>query len=300
MTDKKIKSEKKFKESFGTNPWDPWSAKANLDETSEAQLAKYLLSRGINPQYVAKNTKIAHSKSNQFKQWVQYHREENELEEDMGHIAMRNGAKTHQRKQEYQKASSAYKEIKTPVGPGHHSEEVVDEAFKMPPETAAEKMQRLHQKIRKEKGLPDPDHYLKLAKQKQKEIDDMKNEEVEELDDPKGTMTRVAEKTPSKKLNLIKTIYRESRGIKEDTYDHEKDDKDPARVYGKAPKLDKETEKNKKTKESEQAAATLSGGTTLTKQDRDDIELDPTMKVRSDPSDKDDKKLIKQGIKQDK
>ena len=254
MTDKKIKSEKKFKESFGTNPWDPWSAKANLDETSEAQLAKYLLSRGINPQYVAKDTKIAHSKSNQFKQWAQYHREE----------------------------------------------KVVDEAFKMPPETAAEKMQRLHQKIRKEKGLPDPDHYLKLAKQKQKEIDDMKNEEVEELDDPKGTMTRVAEKTPSKKLNLIKTIYRESRGIKEDTYDHEKDDKDPARVYGKAPKLDKETEKNKKTKESEQAAATLSGGTTLTKQDRDDIELDPTMKVRSDPSDKDDKKLIKQGIKQDK
>jgi hypothetical protein len=51
----------------------------------------------------------------------------------------------------------------------------VPEAFKMPPETAQEKLYRKHQEIRKKSGLPDPEHYKKLGQQKQKEIDDLKN-----------------------------------------------------------------------------------------------------------------------------
>ena len=53
----------------------------------------------------------------------------------------------------------------------------------MPPETAAEKMYRKHQELRKKSGLPDPSHYKNLAAQKQKEIDAMKNENVEVLDE---------------------------------------------------------------------------------------------------------------------
>jgi len=61
--------------------------------------------------------------------------------------------------------------------------------FKMPPETAAEKMYRKHQELRKKSGLPDPDHYKKLAAQKQKEIDDLRKEDVEMLDEmPESSM----------------------------------------------------------------------------------------------------------------
>jgi predicted RNA binding protein YcfA (HicA-like mRNA interferase family) len=61
--------------------------------------------------------------------------------------------------------------------------------FKMPPETAAEKLYRKHQELRKKSGLPDPEHYKKLAAQKQKEIDDLRKENVEMLDEmPESSM----------------------------------------------------------------------------------------------------------------
>lgn len=59
------------KSTFGTNPSDPWSAKANIAES--ASLNQYLLSRGINPKFVSKDTKVAHSKSNQFLKWQADH-----------------------------------------------------------------------------------------------------------------------------------------------------------------------------------------------------------------------------------
>jgi predicted RNA binding protein YcfA (HicA-like mRNA interferase family) len=55
--------------------------------------------------------------------------------------------------------------------------------FKMPPESPAERLAREHAARRKASGLPDPSHYKQMAAQKQKEIDAMKNEEVEELDE---------------------------------------------------------------------------------------------------------------------
>jgi hypothetical protein len=57
--------------------------------------------------------------------------------------------------------------------------------FKMPPESPAERIAREHAARRKASGLPDPSHYKQMAAQKQKEIDAMKNEEVEQLDELK-------------------------------------------------------------------------------------------------------------------
>ena len=54
---KKVKEVLKGK--FGTNPFDPWSAKANLEESEKDLLRKYFKSRGINPDYVTKDQKIA-------------------------------------------------------------------------------------------------------------------------------------------------------------------------------------------------------------------------------------------------
>ena len=77
--------------------------------------------------------------------------------------------------------------------------------------------------------------------------------------------------------------------MKEDTYDWEKDDKSTS-SYGKQPKFSKSDDKASKVKKESDAAAVLSGGTTLTKQKRDIVELDPRMKVRSnkDAQDADD------------
>ena len=59
----------------------------------------------------------------------------------------------------------------------------------MPPETAAEKMYRKHQELRKKRGAPDPEEYKKMAAQKQKEIDALRNEETEQLDEmPESSM----------------------------------------------------------------------------------------------------------------
>lgn len=59
------------KSTFGTNPNDPWSAKYNVAESSD--LDRYLKSRGINPAFVGKDTKIAHSKSGDFAKWKRDH-----------------------------------------------------------------------------------------------------------------------------------------------------------------------------------------------------------------------------------
>lgn len=59
------------KPTFGTDPKDPWSTKANIAE--DAALDQYLVSRGINPKHVTKDQKVAHSKMGQFLKWKRDH-----------------------------------------------------------------------------------------------------------------------------------------------------------------------------------------------------------------------------------
>ena len=101
---------------------------------------------------------------------------------------------------------------------------------------------------------------------------------------------------------MIKALYKSKRMVKEDLYDHEKEDKSVA-TYGKKPKFDK-SEKDDGGENKPSAAATLTGGTTLTGEKRDDVEIDPMMRVRPgqpDPFKKDDKKKDnKDGKKEEK
>lgn len=95
----------------------------------------------------------------------------------------------------------------------------------------------------------------------------------------------------SKSARMIKALYRKHR-MSEDLYDHEKEDKSVA-TYGKKPKMDTADKKDSMGENKPKAAAVVSGGTTLTGQDRDTIEIDPQMRVRPgqpDPTKKDDKK----------
>jgi hypothetical protein len=59
---------------LGVNPLDPWSAKSGVSEASEEELlSRFLKAKGINPNFVAKDTKIAHSKSGEFIKWRRDH-----------------------------------------------------------------------------------------------------------------------------------------------------------------------------------------------------------------------------------
>jgi len=69
------------KPTFGTDPRDPWSTKANISE--DAVLNKFLKSRGINPLYVSKDQKVAHSKMGEFTKWKKDHMFEETDEKDM-------------------------------------------------------------------------------------------------------------------------------------------------------------------------------------------------------------------------
>jgi hypothetical protein len=122
-------------------------------------------------------------------------------------------------------------------------------------------------------------------------------------DAPEGTLTRVNEyrRQLSKSARMIKSLYKKHR-MTEDLYDHEKDDKNPAKVHGKAPKFEKADEKESKGENKPQAAATLKGGKTMTGQERDTIEIDPMMRNRPGQPDitkKDDKKDDKKDEKRD-
>jgi hypothetical protein len=93
----------------------------------------------------------------------------------------------------------------------------------------------------------------------------------------------------SKSARIIRSIYKR-KGMKEETYDFEKDDKSSeSKPYGKKPSFNA-TDKYKNAGENKpEAKAVMKGGTTLTGQPRDMVEIDPSMKNRPDRPDTFDK-----------
>lgn len=74
-----IKGKVKDRPTFGTDPNDPWSAKAGISESG--QLDSYLKSKGIDPMRVSPETKISHAKSGSFAKWKQDRKFTEEVEE---------------------------------------------------------------------------------------------------------------------------------------------------------------------------------------------------------------------------
>jgi hypothetical protein len=95
-----------------------------------------------------------------------------------------------------------------------------------------------------------------------------------QADDREPTYSKKREM--SKSARMIKSLYKKNKMVKEDLYDHEKEDKSVA-TYGKKPKAEKiETDEDG-------AAMVLSGGKTLTGQKRDTLEIDPMMRKPVNP-----------------
>jgi hypothetical protein len=120
--------------------------------------------------------------------------------------------------------------------------------------------------------------------------DGLPNPQLEPADPPS-----LKQKQLSKSARIIKALYKKKGVIKEDLYDHEKEDKSVA-SYGKKPKFNKTDEVDSKGENKPEAAAIMTGGTTLTGVERDDIEIDPMMRNR--PGQPDITK--KEGKKKDK
>jgi hypothetical protein len=84
----------------------------------------------------------------------------------------------------------------------------------------------------------------------------------------------------SKSARIIKSIYKK-KNVKEELYDHEKEKKVPS--LGKKPKV---SEIAGEIGKMPAAAAVMSGGTTMTGEKRDTVEIDPMMKFKVGVSDK--------------
>ena len=103
----------------------------------------------------------------------------------------------------------------------------------------------------------------------------------------------------SKSARMIKDLYKRKGVVKEDMHDHEKEDKSVA-TYGKKPKMSQADKKDSLGENKPQAAATLTGGTTLTGVKRDSIEIDPIMRNRPGQPNIDKKSGKKENNKNDK
>lgn len=241
------------KPSFGTNPRDPWSATGagggiGLPESitsGRAELLKrYYKSMGYNINYISKNKRVGQSKTGAFDKWKRDHGIY-EDEQSVNEISDTTVASY---------KAAAEKDVK-----------------ELKPHTKGEYGGIAKRMLsRREKGL-------ERVKMREDNINDPQSA-CQSPFDGANTTDDVAPKK-SKAAKMVKEIYAK-RKIKEDMYDHEKDDKGPG-TYGKPPKINKKTEINSDDEKGVNARMVLKGGTTLTGEKRDTIEIDPMMKNRN-------------------
>jgi hypothetical protein len=297
---------------FGTNrnPMDPWSQKADIAEGRESLLDKYISSLGFDPDVIPLNQKIGYSKDHAFEKWkadrvsrskVQESLDENSKEKFAGDEVDIHSGDHQGKKGKIVGFHGDHVEVKTESGEHVYPHEdhikvtkssdiEENSKFGMTPHTdeTRKKLNKLVSRAAKHREVKTPPgsmHGLRIKKE-------------DKFSDSYAASLTVGMETEnkSKSSKLVKMIKK----LREDLYDHEKEDKS-VQTYGKKPKFDKTDEKENSGENKPKAAAVMSGGTTLTKQKRDVIEIDPLMRMRPgqpDPTKKDDKK--KQEDKQKK
>lgn len=296
----------------GTDPMDPWNAKSGIAEASENELLhRYLKSRGINPDYIPKDTKIAHSKSAAYLSWRKAHEFDESVEileatdekdmvcfdipllirvleftrEDMKtDIELHNMVeRLINMRETYPLTMKHYDAITQKLVKEESQEldeEELEEGRMKDIATNAAETSRLNkmstlQKFRADSGAREKKHDAieKNSGGMTSAIDrlekHMNKEEAEQIEE-------ASKKEWSKSARIIRSIYKK-KGMKEETYDWEKDDKN-TQVYGKKPKLKDTPSEDNVGENKPDARAILSGGKTMTGEKRDDVEIDPFMK----------------------
>ena len=214
------------KSSYGTDPNDPWSARAGINEniTSRraATLGRYLKAKGWNPQFINKDQKDAHAKTGEFLKWKRDHSIEEDMTTGISQPETRSkvaDSPTLKRKKQLDKAAS-------------------------------------HYAVKSDSGL--------------------RNEDTM---DPKAAVA--APGVVEKNERLGKIVKSSAKKLKEGLYDWEKDSKEKQGF--KQPKL-KQTGSDTTPSDSDKATGNarmvMQGGTTMTGQKRDTVEIDPMLKNR--------------------
>jgi len=255
---KGIVKKTEVKPSFGKNPWDQWSTTGdgggiglpeNVTSRRADLLSRFYKSKGYNIDYVSKNQRVAQSKKGEYEKWKRDHGiyEEDEVNEDL---------------------TTKYN------GPHTGAPETRSEISKSP----TLKRKRQLDKAASHYAVPTPAGSMKHTMQKEDNINDPQCATQSPFDGA-NTTNDVASPKRTKAAKMVKEIYAKHR-LKEDLYDHEKDDKGPGTDV-KQPKVIKKTEVNDSDEKGTNARMILKGGTTLTGEKRDTIEIDPMLKNRS-------------------
>jgi len=287
--------------------WKNRQVKEDIEQIDEDDLLnQYLKTKGLNPKTASKISKIAASKTGDFDKWKRDHIRGGRLPEapKTEQVTYQNSP-TLKRQKVLDRAFKKSKPIRI-AGPdlhrndhtGQQNEEVdkkdtvtmdIPLLIRML-ELAREDIKtdaELHRVVEKlidirNKGTLTMDDYDFVSKLKESlQLEDTYQDsyaatqttgpEIMSSDDTEKNATEYKNEL-SKSARMIKSIYKNKKVVKEDLYDHEKEDK-PVVTPGKKPKLEKDINKP-------QAMAVLTGGKTLTGQSRDDIELDPMMRLR--------------------
>jgi len=281
----------------------------------DAMLDKFLLSRGINPNHVPTNIKVSYSKSGAFIKWKQDHIheetkptsldkfrkssderqkkhdeiEKNQSKDGSGSTSAIDRLEKHLNKEEVeqidelkQSTLSSYKDKSTASlknaqanrdasEHGKHMSKSFADLHKKSDDIAKKRVKGLKGYLQRKVGMkPTSEDVFQDPQAATQSVFDGGNN-TDDTSDKKKQM--------SKSARMIKSLYKK-HNMKEDTYDWEKDDKDQT-SYGKKPKVMKDDEKSPTTKQPE-ARAVLTGGSTLTGDTRDTLEIDPMMKNRPD------------------
>ena len=305
------------KPGFGSDPNDPWSAKANIKENITSRrsdlLKKFYKAMGYNITYVTKNQRVAKAKTGDFIKWK---REHGIYEEDLTTQIKQPEIRSHiedsptlKRKHELDRASHHYA---IPASSASHSQGLRKESGEICQECLVDPCicDDSHGFIEeKDMGLSkdvETKFHAKLDKLVHKTFGKRKDESAvydkpktkinttdmtEGVGDPQSATQPVADGAngwqengapinTSKKSagKIVKGIIKKK--MQEDLYDWEKDDKS-TQPYGKKPSVTKIDGVKNIGDDKPEARLILKGGKTLTGQGRDTVEIDPMMKNRA-------------------
>lgn len=249
-----------------------------LVEYSKELVDRFIRSMGYDPKHVDKDKRMAFTKTLRFQQFAQRLGEETEEvnEQSPESVTMKNRPYTKglaqsraHTKDMALKRSVHVNKPQLPVTTESHMGEIHSDLGDL--------LDKHIEKYKSMGGAENLAHHTSKASSKLAKLHGISPEHATKFanDYVDNKLSESVDRQLSKTASLIKSIYKEHR-LKEEIYDHEKDDKDGT-TYGKKPKLstnDEESELDKKT----QATAVLSGGTTLTGQGRDTVEIDPVLK----------------------
>lgn len=258
--------------SFGKDPNEPWSTKANIAENITSQragtLAQFLKAKGYNPRFITKDKKDSFAKTGEFLKWKRDHGiyEDSELDEEEKFTmnvapeavrSLTHDSPTQKRERQIHHAELAGRvKTKKPT-----STQPAGTPMTGTPMNASQSFSRIDMT---EDNFADP----KAATQAPFDMASCPNDVAPES------------KKKSRASSIVKEVHRK---LKEDLYDSEKDQKD--RPEGKKPNKMRADGVNDIGDDKPNARYILKGGTTMTGENRNEIEIDPMMNKREKVTD---------------